>query len=375
MLVRELKLRLTKSQEAELNRWLPSLQSVYNFGLRKIELNAQDKIYFSRFDFQSLLKGHSKTLGIPSHCLQGVLLQAYRAWERCFKKTSGKPRLKSQRRPLRSIPFPDPIKPPKDSRVGIPGLGKVRYFKQDLPEGKIKCGRVVQRASGWYLQLTIDAQHTFPVKECAPPVGIDTGFKALATLSDGTTYVNPRELRLGALRLAQAQRGRNKKLAARLQERQANRRKDRNHKISREIVENYSAIYVTNDNLRGQAKRFGKSIAEAGISQLRQMLLYKGAVIGSRAVALVDSKNTTRTCSACGCLSGPTGLSGLSVRQWECTDCGGLHDRDVNAARNILFAGLGWSHESGSDTASRNPRAAPREHQMPISTDYRWHSL
>ena len=344
MLVRELKLKLNKNQEAELERWLLSLQSLYNWGIRRIELNAENKIYFSSFDFQNSLPNHSKKIGIPSHVVQGILKQAYTAWQRCFDRVSKRPHLKSIRKPLHSIPFPDPIKPPKENRIGLPGLGKVKFYKQDLPSGKIKRGRIVKRASGWYLQLTIDAIHTFPVRETTKCVGIDTGFKALATLSDGKVYENPRELRKGANRLAQAQRGKRKKMTARLHERQRNRRKDRNHKISREIVENYSQIYITKDSLRGQAKRFGKSVLEASIHQLRSMLLYKGPN-GGREVQLVDSKNTTMTCSACGAKSGPTGLSGLAVRQWVCKDCGCHHDRDVNAARNILKAGLGWSLE------------------------------
>lgn len=350
MLVRELKLKLTPAQEQSLEEWLWILTGVYNWAIRKIELNARDKIHFSGFDFQNLLAGHGKKLGIPSHVLQAILNQAFLAWKRCFKKIGGKPHFKGRRKPLRSIPFPDPIKSPKEGRIGLPGLGKMRFFKQELPEGQIKRGRIIKRASGWYLQLTLDAQHTFPVKPTKALVGIDTGFKSLLVLSDGTTFDNPRELRAGARRLAQAQRGKRKQLTARLQERQRNRRKDRNHKISRQIIENYAEIYITNDNLRGQARKFGKSVAEASIHQLRQMLLYKGPN-GGRTVQLVDSKYTTKTCSACGCLSGPSGLGGLAVRQWQCQECGAQHDRDINAARNVLTAGagcaLGFQESSG----------------------------
>lgn len=340
MIVREVKLKLTPAQESRLNDWLWNLTGVYNWAIRKIELNAQDKIYFSRFDFQNLLVGHHDKLGIPSHVLQAILAQAYLAWKRCFKKIARKPRLKGARNKLNSIPFPDPIKAPKQGRFGLPGLGKVRFFKQELPEGKIKRGRIIKRASGWYLQLTIGAEHKFSVAPTEEAIGIDTGFKDLLVLSNGRKYENTRELRAGAKRLAQAQRGQRKRLAARLHERQANRRKDRNHKISREIVETYAEIYITKDSLKGQAKLFGKSIAEASIGGLLQNLLYKGRTAG-RVVEFVDSKDTTKTCSACGCLSGPSGLSELAVRQWQCQECGAQHDRDKNAARNVLTAGAG----------------------------------
>ena len=342
MLTRQLKLKLTKKQEKQLNDWFLSCSSIYNFGIRKIELNAQDKIYFSKFDFMNLLAGHSKKLNIPSHMISGILLQAFLAWQRCFKKVSKKPKLKGIRNKLRSIPFPDPIKEPKDNKIIIPLLGKIRYFKQELPNGKIKNGRIIKRASGWYLQLTIDAKHTFKVRETNEKVGIDTGFKHLAVLSNGIKYENQRNFVKNQKRLAQAQRGKNKKLAAKLHEKIANQRKDYNHKISKEIVENYQEIYITNDNLRNQSKIFGKSVMDAGISQLREFLIYKGDNHG-RTVSLVDSKYTTMTCSTCLARSGPTGLSGLDVRNWECSVCGTDHDRDVSSAMVILDSGLGYN--------------------------------
>ena len=342
MLTRQLKLKLTKKQEKRLNDWLLSCQSIYNFGIRKIELNAQNKIYFSKFDFQNLLANHSKKLDIPSHTMSGVLLQAFLAWQRCFKKVSKKPRLKSIRNKLRSIPFPDPIKAPKDNKILIPLLGKIRFFKQDIPNGKIKNGRIIKRASGWHLQLTIDAKHTFKVKETNEKVGIDTGFKHLAVLSNGIKYENQRNFVKNQNRLAQAQRGKNKKLTAKLHEKIANQRKDHNHKISKEIVTNYKEIYITNDNLRNQSKIFGKSVMDAGISQLREFLIYKGDNHG-RIVSLVDSKYTTMTCSSCLARSGPTGLSELDVRDWECSVCGADHDRDINSAMVILDSGLGYN--------------------------------
>ncbi|RPI56458.1 MAG: transposase [Deltaproteobacteria bacterium] len=344
MLVRELKLKPTKRQEATLNEWLWCLTGVYNWASRKIELDAQDKIYHRKLAFQNSLSGVSKKLDIPSHTIQATILQAYNAWERCFKKVSKQPKLKSVRNKLRSICFPDPLngKRISENRISLPGLKSVRFYKQDLPEGSIKQARIVKRALGWYCQICIDTVHIFPVENTDEAVGIDTGFKDLAILSTGKKFSNGREFVKGQKRLAQAQRGGRKKLAARLYERISSRRKDYNHKVSRQIVQNFKEIYITNDNLRGQAKIFGKSVSDAGISQLRQFLIYKGAQ-HSRKVVLVDSKYTTMTCSICGSLTGPTGLSGLVVRTWKCGACGAQHDRDVNAAKVILKSGLGCS--------------------------------
>ena len=343
MIVRTLKLKLTSNQEATLNQWLWYLTGLYNFAVRKIGNDARDKVYHSGFDCQNWIADHSKRMEIPSHTMQGVINQAYVAWQRCFKKLAKKPKLKGQRNKLNSIPFPDPIRQPKDNRIGIPRLGKVKYHKQDLPQAKIKCGRIIKRASGWYLALWLDCEHNFPVKETDKAVGIDPGFKTLLTLSDGTKIENPRELRRGAERLAQSQRGKHKKLTARLMERQANRRKDRNHKISRKLIENYKTIYYSNDNFKGMARKFGKSVTEAGLNQLIGMIQYKGRT-GGRNIIPVNSFQTTMTCSNCGKPTGPKSIRGLSVRQWDCA-CGAHLDRDINAAKNVLFAGLGTSHD------------------------------
>jgi IS605 OrfB family transposase len=344
MIVRTLKLRLNRSQEIFLEQWLWRLTGVYNWGLKRIELNAKDGIYFSKLDFQNSLADHGKKLDVPSHTIQGTLLQVYDAWQRCFKKLAKKPHLKGVRNKLNSIPFPDPLKAPVGNKIAIPGLGKVRFHKQEFPAAKIKCGRILKKASGWYLCLFLDTDNKFPVKENTKAVGIDPGFHSLLTLSDGTKIENPRELRKGEERIAQAQRAQDKALVARLQEKQANRRNDRNHKISRRIVENYATICYSDDNFKGMARKFGKSIGEAALGKLIGMLTYKSHV-GGRQLISVNSSRTTMTCSNCGALTGPTGLSGLKVRHWVCPACGADHDRDINSAKVILSVGLGTSHE------------------------------
>ena len=349
MIIRELKLKLTTEQENKLCMWLTILTSIYNFAIRKIKLDANDSIYYSKFEFITLLSNHSKKLHIPSHTIQHMLLRAWRTWQLCFKKVSREPKLKSIRNKLRSIPFPDPIPRSRldtiKSRIKLPLLKSIKFHKQDIPSGNIKCCCIIRRASGWYIQLTIDTKHTFQVKETKEKVGIDTGLKDLAILSNGIKYTNHRYYRKCQKRVAQAQRGNNKKLVARLYERIANKRKDYNHKVSRQIIENYRDIYITNDNLRNQTKIFGKSVNDAGINQLRQFILYKGDN-HNRKVSLVSSINSTKTCSSCFALTGPSGLKQLNVRFWECKACGAKHDRDINSAMFTLKVGVGSTLDS-----------------------------
>ena len=191
--------------------------------------------------------------------------------------------------------------------------------------------------------LMIDAVHEFVIKDTEKSVGIDPGFTNLLTLSDGIKFENPRELRKRELRLAQAQRGNDKKLVARLSLATARIKKDRNHKISRKLIEDYRTIYYSDDNFKGMSRKFGKSVSEAALGQLIGMITYKG-LTGGRNIIPVNSKFTTMTCSSCGRLSGPTGLNGLAVRFWEC-ECGSNHDRDINAAMVIFKTGAGIALE------------------------------
>lgn len=352
----QLKLRLTKAQERELNTWLYHLTAVWNWAVRKIELNAKDKIYFHLNAFHNLLAGHSVRMGIPSHTMQGVLSAAHISWSRCFKGLSGRPRLKGKRRPMGSIPFPDPIRPPKGNRITVPGIRSVRFHIMALPEGRIRRGRICKRASGWYLCLTIEAQSNSIQRTAHGVIGIDPGFSNLLTTSEGEIIEHPRELEASAARLAQAHRGKNKRLAACIQERIGNQRKDRNHKLSRRLVAENVAIYFSKDSTHRIAKLFGKSVASSGHTQLRQMLKYKSLIGGTEYVE-VDSMYSTKTCSSCGAQSGPSGLSGLAVRLWRCA-CGAQHNRDQNAAINTLIVGAGLAHgvlKSQSATGNINP--------------------
>jgi putative transposase len=238
----QLKLRLNRSQEKILEEWLWHLTGVWNWAVRKIEQDAQGGIYYSEYDMMGLVAGHSKRMGIPSHTLRALASRAQVTWQRCFKKKGGKPHLKGIRNRLNDVPFPGMFNSPKRNRIHVTKLGWVRFHKQKLPEGKLKCGSIIKRASGWYLCLVIDTEPQPIPTTGHGQVGIDPGFKHLLTLSNGKKVEHPRELEQGTERLVQAQRGKNKKLVARLQERTANRRKDRNHKLSRHLVSENSEV-------------------------------------------------------------------------------------------------------------------------------------
>ena len=363
MIQRQLKLRIKSKQINLLEEWLYILRGVWNWAIRKIELDAKAGIYYTKKEFQNLLANHSERLDIPSHTLQGILCMAFDSWQRCFKKLSKKPRLKGFRNPLKSLPFPDPIRRGDSVHIKMPGLGWFKFHKQDIPAGKIQCGRIIKRASGWYLCLFIDASPKSIPRIAAGKIGIDPGYKTTLTLSTGEKIDMPKEFAKVEKRLVQASKGlgspqkvkkgeprkepkfkREGKLAARLYEKIKNKRKDNNHKLTRKLISENNIIVFSKDNIKGLAKRHGRSVAEANHYQVRQMLSYKSHTGGSQYIE-VDSKKSTMTCSSCLSLTGPTGLAGLQVRHWDCSCCGAHHDRDINAAINTLLVGLGTSHE------------------------------
>ena len=157
--------------------------------------------------------------------------------------------------------------------------------------------------------------------------------------SDGEKLEAGRFYRSIEQKIANSQRRAHKRQAKRLHRTAARRRKDALHKFSRTIVNTYQVIKVGDvSSLKLAKTRMAKSVLDAGWGMLKTQLQYKGQQAG-RSVLIVNERNTTRTCSSCGALSGPSGLDMLVVRTWVCSECGETHDRDVNAARNILSAG------------------------------------
>ena len=337
----QLKLRTTQAQDAVLREWLWCGTGIWNWANQKFKNDDT----LTAIDLSNQTKGHATKIGFPAGAFQSLLANVFGSWERHRTGVSKAPHLKGARRKLNSIPFKDPIKLHVGNQVMIPVLGRIRYHKQVLPQGKIKCGRLILRASGWYLCLFIDTfRNRIEANGVRQAVGIDPGFNSLLTLSNGEKIRHPRELEASAGQLAKTQRGNGKKKTARLHERIANQRKNRNHKLSLKLVQRFSTIYFSKDNIKGIANKFGKSVSSSNHYQLRNMLAYKSLAGGTEYIE-VDSRNSTRTCSSCGASTGPAGLAGLKVRSWVCSACGSQHDRDVNAAINTLNFGVGRTLE------------------------------
>jgi len=207
--------------------------------------------------------------------------------------------------------------------------------------GKIAVGSFNQDAKGrWYINISV----AVAVGERTVPdaVGIDLGLKDLATLSDGRKIEAPRFYRKSEAALATMQRAKKTKRARAIHAKIANRRKDFIHKLSNQLTKEYGLIVIGDVSPSKLAQtRMAKSIHDAGWSDLKRCLSYKSIRNGGSTLE-VSERMTTQTCSACGALpeGRPRGIAGLGIREWTCSCCGAVHDRDANAARNILRLGL-----------------------------------
>jgi len=200
----------------------------------------------------------------------------------------------------------------------------------------------------WWLSLPVEVRAE-PTVAQNEEVGLDLGLKNTVATSDGDKLEASNFYRNIEQKISQAQRRGHKRQAKRLHRRAARRRKDTLHKFSRKIVNRYQRIIVGDVSSAKLVKtRMAKSVLDAGWGMLKAQLQYKANQAG-KCVFIVSERNTTRACSNCRALTGPAGLDMLAVRAWVCSGCGGTHDRDVNAARNIRFAARCSPSVSGNE--------------------------
>ncbi len=228
------------------------------------------------------------------------------------------------------------------------------FDREYLADRKFRDGCFAQDAIGdWYLCIPVQMRVESSVA-LGESVGIDLGLKSIATTSNGDTLDAGRWTNAYADTLARAQRHGHRKQAKRLHRKAARCRADALHKFSRKMVNQYQNIVIGDvSSLKLVKTRMAKSVLDSGWGMLKTQLQYKGQQAG-RSVQVVSERDSTRACSSCGALTGPKGLDGLVVRQWVCGACGDAHDRDVNAARNILAGS-----RCGPPSAGTSPRSRP----------------
>lgn len=340
MQIYTLKFRLRDKHAAELNRQARAVSFVWNYCNETQQKAARSgRKWLTAVDLQRLTAGASKELDIHAHTIQKVCQQYDRS-----RTAKRRPWLRFRgRKSLGWVPF-------NTGHVSVASPGKLKFrgvvyetmHWRDIPEGAtIKVGSFSQDAKGhWYINCPVE----MPEREAAPDqaVGIDLGLKDIAMLSTGEKIENHRHYRRLEQRLAVAQRANKKRQVKALHAKIANARKDQLHKASADIAARYGTIVVGDVSPSKLTQtRMAKSVLDAGWAMLKTQLSYKAMRHGGTCIE-VSERLSTQVCSSCGSLppERPKGIADLGIREWNCSACGEIHDRDVNAARNILRLGL-----------------------------------
>jgi putative transposase len=221
--------------------------------------------------------------------------------------------------------------------------------------------------SRWYVTFTLDTAKPEPLPETGHAVGVDLGVKDFAVTSDGEKIANPRHLdrkarnlaryqrRLAHRRKGSANRAKAAAKVARAHRKVRSARRDFLHRASTRLVRENDIIVIEDLNVSGMVRnrRLARAISDCGWGEFRRQLEYKCERARHELVVIDRWYPSSKTCSACGHLL--AGLS-LSTRHWTCPSCRARHDRDINAAKNILAAGLAVARGSPGDACGADVR-------------------
>jgi IS605 OrfB family transposase len=328
--------RLKDKHGSDLRRQSRAVNFVWNF-CRETQQNALrwGKKWPTGYDLQKLSAGASKELGLHAHTIQQVCKRYAQS-----RDQHKRPLLRWRgRKSLGWVPF-------NSGHVRFDGEGfvfrGVRYcasISRDLKAGQtFGAGSFSQDSQGhWFINLPLEVECVQSAG--ADAVGIDLGLKDIAALSTERKIEHPQWYRRIQDRLATAQRAQKKRQIKRLHAEAANKRADFLHKESIRIVKEHGAVFVGNVKPSSIAKTpMSKSSLDAGWAMFKQQLEYK-AIARGVLFGEVNEAYSTQTCSSCLSVEGPKGVAGLGIREWVCS-CGARHDRDINAAKNILRRGM-----------------------------------
>jgi putative transposase len=356
----------TSGQRAALARAFGCARVVFNDGLRaRQEAFAAGLPYVTDAELSARLTAAKASperawLGeVSAVVLQQALADLGTAYRNFFASITGTrkgpkiaaPRFRSRKDRRQAIRFT------RNARWQITAGGKLRLPKvgdvlvrwsRELPSGPSSVTVIADAAGRYFASFVVEAGDD-PLPQTGTEAGIDLGLTHFAVLSDGRKVANPRFLRRAERKLGKAQKALSRKVrgssnrakarikVARVHARVADARRDWLHKESTRIIRDNQAVYVEDLCVAGLGRtRLAKSVHDAGWSAFTSMLEYKARRHGRAFGKAGRFEPTSQVCSACGVKDGP---KPLSVRTWTCQACGTVHDRDVNAARNILAAG------------------------------------
>jgi putative transposase len=347
-------------QAAELARTFGCVRLVYNLALTartEAWTLRQQRITYTATS--AMLTAWKKTVelaflnDVSSVPLQQTLRHLQVAFTNFFAKRARYPSFKSKKKSRRTAEYTTSAFRYRDGRLTLAKMAEPLdvVWSRPLPQGAAPSTVTVSQDSAgrWFVSLLCeDVIEQTPAPNAA--VGIDAGLDSLLTLSTGEKVVNPKHERQDRTALARAQRtlarkqkGSSNRAKARLKvarvhARITDRRRDLLHKLTTRLVRENQAIVIEDLCVRNLVKnrRLARAISDAAWRQFRTLLVYKTAWHGRTLVVVDRWFPSSKLCSTCGALAQ---RMPLSARSWTCR-CGTVHDRDVNAARNILAEGL-----------------------------------
>jgi putative transposase len=355
--MRTLRLKVRRETYGWLNAAAVEVNEVFNYcnetSLKAATRTDSKRKWLSGFDLCNLTSGANPYFEkIGADTIQSICTH-YAQKRQAVKRLKLRWRVsRGSRRSLGWIPFKAASLKRKGACLRFAGKS-FRVFEKERLEGiKWQAGCFAQDAVGdWWLCLPVK----IGVEESVAPyeaVGIDLGLKDIAATSDEERLNAGRWTYRFAQKLASAQRRGHKRQAKRIHRKAARCRADALHKFSTSIVERYQNIVVGDvSSLKLARTRMAKSVLDSGWGMLKRFLEYKSQQ-AARGFEVVSERNTSVTCSTCGSQTGPRGVNGLIVRSWVCSDCGESHDRDVNAARNILIGSRCRTSVRGNESST-----------------------
>jgi putative transposase len=352
-------LKPTAEQRSHIRRACGSARYVYNKALAlKKEKYEKEKVNLSKYDIDKMLTIWKQTdtflSECPSQSLQQKVHDMCDAFANMRKTNAGFPKFKKKGRCHETFRIPDPCKIDFDNWVvTIAKIGKVKIFKGHNKKITNIHSYTVEykpRLDRYFISVLYDDFTPRSTPDESTHCGIDVGIKAFATLSSGEVFENQKYLKADIRKLSALQRSASRKYKrgvkseeqshrwnnvqkriAKLHLHIANQRKDYAHKVSRYIADKYFHVSAEDLSVKNMMRnhRLAQAIADVAWSNFLNMLQYKCCDF----VKVDRYFASSQTCCECGCKN--EGVKDLNVRKWKCPQCGAVHDRDLNAAKNI----------------------------------------